>query len=57
MVMASLQQRNYRFAGAGFLFAAAIFFATQNTAMGATFLALGVVFIVLSGKSGKQDGE
>ena len=55
--MATLQQRNYRFAGAGFLFAAAIFFATQNSAMGATFVALGAVFVALSYRNGKQDGE
>ncbi len=55
--MATLQQRNYRFAGAGFLFAAAIFFATGNTAMGATFAALGGAFLALSYRNGKQDGE
>ena len=55
--MASLQQRNYRFAGAGFLFASTIFLATQNNAMSATFAALGAVFFALSCRNGKQDGE
>ncbi|GGD76448.1 hypothetical protein [Croceicoccus mobilis] len=58
--MAAQDTRNYRFAGIAFLAVALMFFYTKNAAMGATFLALGAVFVALSQKGaqkGKKDGE